>query len=120
MPSSKAGRGRRFLTAVAAWRRAWAHVIPFFAFPPAVRRVIYTTDAIESINAWLRKIIETWGTSPATTRRNQSRSSTRTDSPERPRHTGAPTCPPHRSFVASDAGRRGQVFERVAEVAAQF
>jgi hypothetical protein len=34
-------------------------VIPFFAFPPAVRRVIYTTNAIESINARLRKIIKT-------------------------------------------------------------
>ena len=43
--------GQRFPTVVASWRRAWAHVIPFFAFPPAVRRVIYTTNAIESINA---------------------------------------------------------------------
>ena len=46
---------------VAAWRRAWDRVIPFFAFPPAVRRVIYTTNAIESINAQLRKIIKTRG-----------------------------------------------------------
>jgi transposase-like protein len=34
--------GARFPTVVAAWRRAWTHVIPFFAFPPEVRRVIYT------------------------------------------------------------------------------
>ena len=56
--------GRRFPTVVAAWRRAWAQVIPFFAFPPAVRRVIYTTNAIESINARLRKIIKTRGHFP--------------------------------------------------------
>ena len=57
--------GQRFPTVVASWRRAWAHVIPFFAFPPAVRRVIYTTNAIESINARLRKIIKTRGHFPS-------------------------------------------------------
>jgi putative transposase len=49
---------------VAAWRRAWTHVIPFFAFPPAVRRVIYTTNALESVHARLRKIIKTRGHFP--------------------------------------------------------
>jgi putative transposase len=39
--------GQKFPTVVAAWRRAWDRVIPFFAFPPAVRRVIYTTDEID-------------------------------------------------------------------------
>ena len=39
--------------------------IPFFAFPPAIRRVIYTTNAIESINARLRKIIKTRGHFPS-------------------------------------------------------
>lgn len=53
--------GRKFPTVVAAWRRAWDRVIPFFAFPPAVRRVIYTTNAIESVNAGVRKIIKTRG-----------------------------------------------------------
>ena len=57
--------GRKFPTVVAAWRRAWDRVIPFFAFPPAVRRVIYTTNAIESINARLRKIIKTRGHFPS-------------------------------------------------------
>jgi transposase-like protein len=57
--------GRKFPTVVAAWRRAWDRVIPFFAFPPAVRRVIYTTNAIESINAQLRKIIKTRGHFPS-------------------------------------------------------
>ena len=40
-------------------------MIPFFAFPPAVRRVIYTTNAIESINARLRKIIKSRGHFPS-------------------------------------------------------
>jgi putative transposase len=57
--------GRKFSTVVAAWRRAWDRVIPFFAFPPAVRRVIYTTNAIESINARLRKIIKSRGHFPS-------------------------------------------------------
>ena len=56
--------GQKFPTVVAAWRRAWDRVIPFFAFPPAIRRVIYTTNAIESVNARLRKIIKTRGHFP--------------------------------------------------------
>lgn len=56
--------GRKFPTVVAAWRRAWEQVIPFFTFPPAIRRVIHTTNAIESINARLRKIIKTRGHFP--------------------------------------------------------
>jgi putative transposase len=57
--------GRRYPTVAAAWRRAWDRVIPFFAFPPDVRRVMYTTNAIESINAQLRKIIKTRGHFPS-------------------------------------------------------
>jgi putative transposase len=57
--------GQKFPTVVAAWRRAWDKVIPFFAFPPEVRKVIYTTNAIESINARLRKIIKTRGHFPS-------------------------------------------------------
>ena len=49
---------------VKAWKDAWERVIPFFAFPPAIRRVIYTTNAIESVNAQLRKIIKTRGHFP--------------------------------------------------------
>ncbi len=57
--------GVKFPTVTSSWRRAWPYVIPFFAFPPAVRRVIYTTNAIESINARLRKIIKTRGHFPS-------------------------------------------------------
>jgi transposase-like protein len=57
--------GQRFPTVPAAWRRAWSNVIPFFAFPPQIRRVIYTTNAIESINSQLRKIIKSRGHFPS-------------------------------------------------------
>ena len=56
--------GKKFPTVVGAWRRVWDKVIPFFAFPPDVRRVIYTTNAIESVNARLRKILKTRGHFP--------------------------------------------------------
>jgi putative transposase len=56
--------GTKFPTVVASWRRAWTHVIPFFAFPPEVRRVIYTTNALESVHGQLRKIIKTRGHFP--------------------------------------------------------
>jgi putative transposase len=57
--------GHKFPTVAASWRRAWSHVIPFFAFPPSIRRVIYTTNAIESIHARLRKIIKSRGHFPS-------------------------------------------------------
>lgn len=56
--------GQRFPNIVATWRRAWDRVIPFFAFPPAVRKLIYTTNAIESLHSQLRKIIKTRGHFP--------------------------------------------------------
>jgi transposase-like protein len=56
--------GMRFPTIVAAWRRAWDRVIPFFAFPTDVRRIIYTTNAIESVHGRLRKIIKSRGHFP--------------------------------------------------------
>ena len=56
--------GQKFPTVASAWRRAWDQVIPFFTFPPEIRRVIYTTNAIESVNARVRKIIKTRGHFP--------------------------------------------------------
>ena len=47
-----------------SWRRAWQEVIPFFAFPPAVRKIIYTTNAIESLNRVIRKTTKTRGSFP--------------------------------------------------------
>ncbi|WP_150550827.1 IS256 family transposase, partial [Pandoraea soli] len=57
--------GQKFPPVSAAWRNAWDRVIPFFAFPPEVRKVIYTTNAIENINSQLRKIIKTRGHFPS-------------------------------------------------------
>jgi putative transposase len=56
--------GRRYPGAVAVWDRAWERFTPFLAFPPEVRRIIYTTNAIESLNYQLRKIIKNRGHFP--------------------------------------------------------
>jgi putative transposase len=48
-----------------AWRSSWEYVIPFMAFPDEVRRVIYTTNAIEALNRQLRKAIKTKGSFPS-------------------------------------------------------
>ena len=57
--------GAKYPSVAAAWRRAWEHVVPFFVFAPDIRRVIYTTNAIESLNMQLRKIIKTRGHFPS-------------------------------------------------------
>ena len=56
--------GKRYPAIGAAWRRAWEHVIPLFAFPPAIRKMIYTTNAVESLHRSLRKIIKIRGSFP--------------------------------------------------------
>jgi putative transposase len=56
--------GKQLSPIVKAWRDAWEHVIPFLAFPDEVRRVIYTTNAIEALNRQLRKAIKTKGHFP--------------------------------------------------------
>jgi len=56
--------GQQFPPIVDAWRRQWEHVIPFFAFPAAVRRILYTTNAIESLHGQLRKALKTRGHFP--------------------------------------------------------
>jgi putative transposase len=56
--------GRKHKAAVAVWERAWERFIPFLAFPPEVRRIIYTTNAIESFNYQIRKIIKNRGQFP--------------------------------------------------------
>ncbi|MBK3746165.1 IS256 family transposase [Burkholderia sp. R-69608] len=56
--------GAKYPTIVQSWRRAWENVTPFFVFPPEIRRVVYTTNAIESLNMQLRKIIKTRGHFP--------------------------------------------------------
>lgn len=56
--------GRKYPAVRRQWDAAWEHVIPFFAFAPEVRKVIYTTNMIESINYQLRKISKTRGHFP--------------------------------------------------------
>lgn len=57
--------GDKFPPIGQSWRRNWEQVIPFFAYPDAVRRIIYTTNAIESLNMSLRKIIKNRGHFPS-------------------------------------------------------
>ena len=56
--------GRKYPATVATWRASWDRFIPFLEFAPAVRKVIYTTNAIESLNYQLRKIIKNRGHFP--------------------------------------------------------
>lgn len=56
--------GKRYPAIGQAWRRVWQHVVPFFAFAPEIRKMIYTTNAVEALNRSLRKIIKTRGSFP--------------------------------------------------------
>ena len=57
--------GQRYPAIAQSWRRNWEHVVPFFAFPEAVRRIIYTTNAIEALNSKLRRAVRTRGHFPS-------------------------------------------------------
>ena len=57
--------GAQLPPVVRAWRENWEYVIPFMAFPPDVRRVVYTTNPIEALNRQLRKAIKTKGHFPS-------------------------------------------------------
>ena len=57
--------GQRYPAICQSWRRAWEEVIPFFAFPEEVRRIIYTTNAIEALNSKLRRAVRARGHFPS-------------------------------------------------------
>jgi len=57
--------GQKYPAITAAWRRNWTEVIPFFAFPQDVRRMIYTTNAIESLNSTIRRSVRVRGHFPS-------------------------------------------------------
>ena len=57
--------GQRYPAIGQSWRRVWAEVIPFFAFPEAVRKILYTTNAIEALNAQLRRAVRARGHFPS-------------------------------------------------------
>jgi len=56
--------GKRYPAIGQIWRNAWQHVVPFFAFAPGIRKMIYTTNAVEALHRSLRKIIKTRGSFP--------------------------------------------------------
>lgn len=56
--------GRKYPATVLTWENAWERFVPFLAFPPELRKIIYTTNAIESLNYQLRKIIKNRGHFP--------------------------------------------------------
>lgn len=56
--------GRKYPVIAQSWRRHWGEVIPFYAFPSEVRRIIYTTNAIEAVNAKLRRAVRARGHFP--------------------------------------------------------
>jgi len=57
--------GKKYPAIGQSWRRAWAEVIPFYAFPGEVRRILYTTNAIEALNAKLRRAVRARGHFPS-------------------------------------------------------
>lgn len=57
--------GKDYAAIVKSWRSNWTRIIPFFDYPPEIRRVIYTTNAIESVNMSLRKITKNRGSFPS-------------------------------------------------------
>ena len=57
--------GERYAAVAASWRRRWEEVIPFFAFSPEVRKILYTTNAIESLHSQVRKAIRNKGHFPS-------------------------------------------------------
>lgn len=57
--------GKKLPAIVQSWRRVWEEVIPFFAFPAEIRKIIYTTNAIESLHMQLRKVIKNRGHFPS-------------------------------------------------------
>jgi putative transposase len=56
--------GRKYPAIAPAWRRAWGEVVPFYAFPAEVRRLLYSTNAIEALNSKLRRAVRARGHFP--------------------------------------------------------
>jgi len=63
-PTRDSNLGKKYPATVSTWENAWDRFIPFLQFGPALRKVIYTTNAIESLNYQLRKIIKNRGHFP--------------------------------------------------------
>ena len=63
-PAQLEGKWKAYPSVTQEWLRNWARVTPFFNYPPDIRRAIYTTNSVESLNRSLRKIIKTRGGFP--------------------------------------------------------
>ena len=59
--------GKRYPAIGAAWRSAWEHVVPFFAFSPGIRKMIYTTNAVEALHRRCARSSRPAAASPTTT-----------------------------------------------------
>ena len=57
--------GKKYPMIAASWRRHWAEVVPFYDYPPEIRKMIYTTNAIESLNMQVRKVVKNRGHFPS-------------------------------------------------------
>ena len=106
--------GRKYPAIAQSWRRNWERVIPFFAFPEAVRRIIYTTNAIEALNAKLRRAVRTEVIFPPMTPRRSSCFSSCARPPESGecrrasgsrQRPNSPSCSTSGSFKRDDATR---------------
>ena len=115
--------GERYPMIGQSWREAWDHVIPFLAFPPDVRRVVYTTNTIEALHRQIRKTIKTRGHFPTEEAarkliylsiRNAQKSWTRPTTGAQPychsKSTSETDCPDplHRNRTPSPACDRGE------------
>ena len=94
-----------------AWRRNWDHLQPFFAYPADIRKVIYTTNAVESLNMSLRKVIKTRGSFPTEEAALKLLSLGLTTSPKNgpcPCRTGRRRCSALRFCMATEFPKRRQ------------
>ena len=57
--------GKKYPMIAESWRRNWQQIIPFYSYPPEVRKIIYTTNAIESLHMQLRKVLKNRGHFPS-------------------------------------------------------
>ena len=64
MPASTEGADVLGRTVTKQWRNRWQEIVPFLAFPPEIRKILYTTNAVESLNSQLRKVLRPKGSFP--------------------------------------------------------
>ncbi len=88
----------------ASWIENWERIVPFLAFPPDIRRAVYTTNTIEALNRQIRKIIKTRGSFPT---RTPPASSSTSPSPAHNANGGTPTTGAPRSPRSASTSATG-------------